>query len=81
MDKTYEEFLADGLALARAAGGRAESAGHARGRCRSIGGHLHPPGGGMAAWPAPLCARPPEGVEWLPVFRAEAAEDMTAALI
>lgn len=28
-----------------------------------------------------LRAQPPEGVEWLPVFRAEAAEDMTAALI
>ena len=28
-----------------------------------------------------LRARPPEGVEWLRVFRAEAAEDMTAALI
>lgn len=33
-------------ALARAAGGRAEAAGHARRRCRGIGGHLHPPGGG-----------------------------------
>lgn len=28
-----------------------------------------------------LRAQPPEGVEWLPVFRAEAAEGMTAALI
>ena len=28
-----------------------------------------------------LRAQPPEGVEWLPVFRAEAAEGVTAALI
>lgn len=28
-----------------------------------------------------LSPEPPEGVEWLPVFRAEAAEGMTAALI
>ena len=28
-----------------------------------------------------LRAQPPEGVEWLPVFRAEAAEGMTATLI
>ena len=32
---------------------------------------------------ASLCAQPPEGVEWLPVFRAEAeaAEGLAAALI
>ena len=28
-----------------------------------------------------LSPEPPEGVEWLPVFRAEAAEGLTAALI
>ena len=81
MDKTYEEFLADGLALARAAGGRAEAAGHARRRCRGVGAIFTRRAGDGCVACSSLRAQPPEGVEWLPVFRAEAAEGMTAALI
>lgn len=78
MDKTYEGFLDDGLDLSpeppqgalRLLDMREGDAGASAGRA----------GDGCVACSS-LRARPPEGVEWLPVFRAEAAEDMTAALI
>lgn len=82
MDKTYEEFLADGLDLSPEPPQGALSLLDTRegdaGASAAI--FTRRAGDGCVACSS-LRARPPEGVEWLPVFRAEAAEGMTAALI